>query len=97
MKKVMIEINGKTHGPCNLDVTTNTQSVCIEGVRTYTDWLRKLGATITEHKEPLEWSGEVLCVDEAKFLASERAPFSGHQGKRFTCKLVEIVEGSGEL
>lgn len=93
MKQVIVEINGKKHGPLEVsplgDLTINSLFFSI-------DQLRNLGAKIIEHKEPLRWEGEVrvpmrIQIESPVSLKLYMLP-NEFEGKRFHAVLTEIVE-----
>lgn len=99
MKQVIVEINGKKHGPLEVDVRgSGTSYITIDHNIYELDSLEALGAKIIEHKEPLRWSGPVAINGVGSLLINnpEEVGLSSWPDdmrcKRFHAVLTEIVE-----
>lgn len=88
MKKVIVEINDKRHGPLDIE---KPDLVYFEGLGFSLRELKDLGARITEVKEPLEWQGVINDYVLPPFITEEIQSLL-EKGRRFHCKLVEIVD-----
>ena len=95
MKKVIVEINGKKHGP--LDVQgANWRHVSFAETTVGLKELEAMGAIVTEVREPLVWEGTVMCGwGGGSVWPSDFSDFPEEfRNKRFHAKLTEIVKGA---
>lgn len=97
MRKAIIKINDKVHGPLCVGGYAANEYVIIEDVEIEISELEILGAIITEVKEPLVWEGEVYAYNNGA-ISNAAVIFIKNSkdliGKRFHAKLTEIVEGA---
>ena len=93
MQKVIVEINGKKHGPLDIQ-GASWRHVSFAETTVGLKELEAMGAIVTEVREPWLWEGEVLCGWQG--ISVWPWDFSNFpeefRNKRFKCKLEEIVE-----